>query len=151
MNIEQAYYRLQKISAKDQAQLLSQLNEKQVLILSSQLLNAVKILLEEGVNHLSTITGVYQGETLIMLYHFWLGEGLTLRVIIDENNNEVDTLTQFIPGALFYEREIAEMFGITINGIDTSNKMFLPDNWQNGAPMRKEKAEIAEDNSLEDK
>jgi len=125
------------------------LNEKQVVLQAEKLLPAVQILLSNDVYHLSAITGVYDEEHLVLLYHFWQGEGLTLRIVVDGKANYVDTLTVIIPGAAFYEREIAEMFGVEIRGLDTSGKMFLPDNWEGEPPMRKYKPEKIE-NQMED-
>jgi len=138
MTIKSAYSDLQKISAAENDYPYPQLNEKQVLVSAQQLLPAVKILQKNNIYHLSTITGVYDQDQLYLLYHFWEEEGITLRIPIDSDEFEVHTLTKTIPGALFYEREIAEMFGVRIAGLDTSGKMFLPDNWEGGAPMNKE-------------
>jgi len=137
MTIFTAWNELKKLSLADRDELLPGFNEKQVLLTSNQLIEAVKILLANNIFHLSTITGVYQENSLQLLYHFWKGEGITLRVEIDEQDNQVDSLTEWIPGALFYEREITEMFGVKINGLNMSNKMFLPDNWEGDAPMRR--------------
>jgi NADH:ubiquinone oxidoreductase subunit C len=150
MTFTQAFSAIKKLSAAGDERSYPQLNEKQILLSPDQLLPAVQILLENEVYHLSTITGVYQDEQLYFLYHFWEGEGLTLRIPVDHLKDELQTLTHLIPGALFYEREIAEMFGVHINGLDTSQKMFLPDNWEGGAPMRKESPSTSENAKSED-
>ena len=138
MTINSAFFELQKISTTVNENPYPQLNEKQVLLSAEQLLPAVKILQKNNIYHLSTITGVYDQEQLYLLYHFWDEEGITLRIPINNDEIELHTLTQEIPGALFYEREVVEIFGIRIAGLDTSEKMFLPDNWEGGAPMHKE-------------
>lgn len=138
MTVMRAFTAIKKLSAGVRGNAYPQLNEKQILLSTKQLIPAVEILHENGISHLSTITGVYDKEQLYILYHFWEGEGITLRIPIDSMKDEVKTLTHLIPGAIFYEREIAEMFGIQIKGLDTSVKMFLPDNWEGGAPMHKE-------------
>ena len=136
MTISNTLCELKNISMTEEEDLLPSFNENQVLLASGQLLEAVVILLKNDVKHLSTITGVYQENKLQLLYHFWQGEGITLRVVIDVTDNQVDSITDLIPGALFYEREIVEMFGVKIKGLDMATRMFLPDNWQGGAPMR---------------
>ncbi len=138
MTISNALHELKNISMPGKEDLPPSFNENQVLLASGRLLEAVKILLKNDVKHLSTVTGVYQENKLQLLYHFWQGEGITLRVVIDATDNQVDSVTDLIPGALFYEREIVEMFGVRINGLDMATRMFLPDNWQGGAPMRRE-------------
>jgi NADH:ubiquinone oxidoreductase subunit C len=150
MTVTHAFTELQKLTTGVSDESYPRLNEKQILLTPDQLLPAVQILLENEVHHLSTITGVYQDEQLYLLYHFWDHEGLTLRILVGHLQDEVQTLTHIIPGALFYEREIAEMFGVHINGLDTSQKMFLPDNWEGGAPMRRESPTTAQDKKSED-
>jgi len=138
MTVTKAFTAMQKLSLTRNEETYPPLNEKQVFLSADQLLPAIEILQKNNIFHLSTITGVYQGQQLYLLYHFWQQEGITLRIPINQPANEVPTLTHLIPGALFYEREIAEMFAVHINGLDTSQKMFLPDNWEGGAPMRKD-------------
>jgi Ni,Fe-hydrogenase III component G len=41
--------------------------------------------------------------------------------------------------ATLYERELIEMFGITIEGTPNTDKLLLPDDWPAGVyPLRKE-------------
>lgn len=146
MTLTKAYQQLLALSGLDpQPDAPPELNEKQIWLAPHQLLPAVKILLEEGIYHLTTITGVYNEEALSLLYHFWSGEGLTLRIRMNADEHSIDTLTGIIPGALFYEREVAEMFGVAFKGLDTSGKFLLPDNWQAGPPMRRDKKDTNQD------
>ena len=151
MTVANAFVELQKLSSEAEDISFSELNEKQVILSADQLLPAIKILHENDIYHLSTITGVYDKEHLCLLYHFWKEEGITLRIPIIDEKTSVETLTKTIPGALFYEREAAEMFGVQIDGLDTTEKMFLPDNWKGGAPMRKEYAEAPAEDKKEDR
>jgi len=150
MTVANAFVELQKLSSEAEDISFSELNEKQVILSADQLLPAIKILQKNDIYHLSTITGVYDQGHLCLLYHFWEEEGITLRIPIIDEKTSVETLTKTIPGALFYEREAAEMFGIQIDGLDTSVKMFLPDNWEGGAPMQKEFAESPAEEKMED-
>jgi formate hydrogenlyase subunit 5 len=44
-----------------------------------------------------------------------------------------------IPGATFFERELSEMFGITVVGTPNPDRLFLPDQWPTDAPpLRKD-------------
>jgi NADH:ubiquinone oxidoreductase subunit C len=150
MTVNSAYVELQKLSMEVEEKSYTQPNEKQVILSAEKLLPAIKILQENDIYHLSTITGIYDQGHLCLLYHFWKEEGITLRIPIVDEKSSVATLTRIIPGALFYEREVAEMFGIQIDGLDTSVKMFLPDNWEGGAPMQKEFAESPAEEKMED-
>jgi Ni,Fe-hydrogenase III component G len=48
-------------------------------------------------------------------------------------------LSQIIPGAEVFERELREMFGITVLGLPTTEHLYLPDDWPALTyPLRKE-------------
>ena len=87
--------------------------------------------------HLSTITGQDTGSEIELLYHFWHSFGFTLRVVLSYDILQVDSLTNLIPGAVFYEREIAEMFGVSFVGLEEDGPFILPDDWEGPPPMRK--------------
>ena len=109
---------------------------------------AVQMLLQElGIWHLSTITAsdrkTDSGDRIEVLYHFWLGRGLSLRCELPYENPRLDSVCDLIPGAAFYEREAAEMLGITFQpaaGDDRSDpgRFLLPDDWEGGAPLRRD-------------
>jgi len=79
--------------------------------------------------HLSTITGQDTGSAIELLYHFWDGGGLTLRTSLPRNEPHIETLTDLIPGAALYEREVCEMLGVTFDGHPDPRPLLLPDNW----------------------
>ncbi len=87
--------------------------------------------------HLSTITGVDNGETIEILYHFWNRYGVTLRVHLPYDAPHVPALTPTIPGAAFYEREIREMLGVVFEGLPEEGPLLLADDWEAGLPLRK--------------
>ena len=113
------------------------LNDTMVTIPSDKLLEVSHHLVHEfGFYHLSTITGIDTGSEIEVMYHFWNKTGLTLRLVLQYESLQVYSLTELIPGAQFYEREIAEMFGISITGLDTT-PLLLPDDWDSNPPMLK--------------
>ena len=100
---------------------------------------AVEMLIERfGLHHLSTITGEDSGDDIVLLYHFWDGRGLTLRTTLPREGPHIRTLTDLVPGALFYEREVSEMFGVEFEGHPGVASLLLPDDWDSGPPLRKE-------------
>ncbi len=100
---------------------------------------AVQILVEQfDFGHLSTITGDDTGEGVCVLYHFWNNYGITLRTVLPYDGLHIATLTDLIPGAAFYEREVFEMLGITFDGHPNLEQLFLPDDWDDGHPLRRE-------------
>jgi NADH-quinone oxidoreductase subunit C len=100
---------------------------------------AVALLLERfDLHHLSTITGIDAGEAVELLYHFWNRHGLTLRIVLPYDALHVTSVTDLIPGAAFYEREVMEMLDVTVEGHPDPRPLLLPDDWDEGAPLRKQ-------------
>ena len=91
-----------------------------------------------SVHHLSTITGQDRGTELELLYHFWHGQGITLQVKLPRENARVRTLTDAIPGADFYEREVGEMLGVTFEGHLGPEHLLLPEDWASEPPLLKQ-------------
>ena len=115
------------------------INETEIKLPAQQLIPAVKIILDAGIWHLSTITCLQIGDKLVLLYHFWHGKGLTLCVTLETEHAQINSLTTLIPGAEFYEREVREMFGVEFVGLTNRSPLLLPDDWQSGFSMRSEK------------
>ena len=92
--------------------------------------HATEVLVERfDLRHLSTITGQDTGSAIELLYHFWDGGGLTLRTSLPRNEPHIATLTDLIPGAALYEREVCEMLGVTFDGHPDPRPLLLPDDW----------------------
>ena len=103
----------------------------------SALREAVQLFQNElDIWHLSTITGLDDGEQIVLHYHFWHGSGLTLSVSLPYDRAEAPTLTDLIAGAGFYEREVAEMLGVAFAGLGEMAPLLLPDDWDEGPPLR---------------
>ncbi len=88
---------------------------------------------------LSTITGNDRGEEIDVIYHFVLDAvGLNLRASVSKSVDEIDTITEDVPAAILYEREINDMFGLTINGHPDPRRLVLPEDWPEGDyPLRR--------------
>jgi NADH-quinone oxidoreductase subunit C len=100
---------------------------------------AVTLLMERfDVRHLSTITGEDTGDAIVLLYHFWDGQGLTLRTSLGREARSISTLTHLIPGADFYEREVHEMLGVAFEGHPDLSPLLLPEDWESEPPLQKE-------------
>ena len=107
---------------------------------------AVSILLEDfDLLHLSTITGQIREENIELLYHFWDRHGVTLRVLLPKDTPTSASLTDLIPGADFYEREIWEMLGVTFEGHPDLRPLLMPDDWQGEHPLGPENSEVQEE------
>jgi len=112
-----------------------------VKVAPENLLQAVSALKENfGVTHISTITGLDKTDTFELLYHFASEPAvITIRTSVSRTNPEIKTITGIVPGAILYEREIQDMFGIKVTDIPDSRSLILPDDWEPGNyPLRKD-------------
>ena len=93
----------------------------------------------KGFDYLKKITAVDQGdhlEVLYMLYGTRTKLDEVVMVSVSSVNAEVPTITKLYKVADWYERELSEMFGISIKGRDA--KRLLLEEWEGtGAPLRK--------------
>jgi NADH-quinone oxidoreductase subunit C len=64
-------------------------------------------------------------------------ERIRLRVLLDESDLSVDSITPVWPGANFFEREVFDLFGIHFAGHPGLRRIMMPDDWQ-GHPLRKD-------------
>ena len=62
---------------------------------------------------------------------------IRLRVMLDEADPSIDSITPLWPGANFYEREVFDLFGIRFAGHPDLRRIMLPDDWK-GHPLRKD-------------
>jgi NADH:ubiquinone oxidoreductase subunit C len=114
-------------------------NDETVLIPVDQLHDAISVLRDDfGCCHLTAITA-QQRETQLdeieLIYHFWHGKGLSLMVRLPLDAPEVATIITLIPGADFYEREVAEMYGVSFTGRAETPHLLLPEGWDQGPPF----------------
>ena len=93
-----------------------------------------------NITYLATVSGVDLGETFEILYHFGHSKGsLTVRTQIPRANPHIESICSVIPGAILYERELQDMFGIVIDHIPDPRPLVLPDGWPAGNfPLRKD-------------
>lgn len=114
------------------------INELVITVPAHELRNTVEMLMNTfELHHLSTITGEDTEEGIVLLYHFWEGQGLSLRVMLPHSKAQVATLVDLIPGAAYYEREVAEMLGVVFEGHPDLRPLLLPEDWSGGPPLRR--------------
>jgi len=91
--------------------------------------------------HLSTITGSDLGENIELIYHLAYNGSIeiSLRIDVPKKNPSVPTITDLMPGAILYEREIHDVVGVTFQGHPDLSPLILPEGWPEGVyPLRKE-------------
>ena len=63
---------------------------------------------------------------------------LDFKVILGYDNPEIESIRPVWPGANWYEREMYELYGIDILNHDDLRPLLLPEDWDQGHPMRKD-------------
>ncbi|TFG14661.1 NADH-quinone oxidoreductase subunit C [Candidatus Thorarchaeota archaeon] len=112
---------------------------------------ALRLLKDEyNITFISTISGVDLENEIELLYHL-VYEGsvsISLRVKVPKKDLVIPTITDILPGAMLYEREVHEMFGVFFEGHPNLSLLILPENWPDGVyPLRK-KSSIDESQEL---
>ena len=94
----------------------------------------------EGFKHLSAITGIDTGSKIEVIYHLIRGDlMLSLKVKTLKKNPVLPSIVKLIPGAILYEREVHDLFGVVFEGNPDLSPLLLPDEWpSNVYPLRKE-------------
>ena len=103
----------------------------------SQLKNFVNRLISEtSARNLSTITGLDLGQSIGIIYHFWYERNtIHVKTFVPNTAPTALSIVDIIPGAILYEMEIHDMFGVTFTGNPwMDKKLLLPDNWPSDLP-----------------
>jgi NADH:ubiquinone oxidoreductase subunit C len=137
---------LEKIKTETgcQCEVYQAITDEDALWIPVEDLQAVIGVLREdfGCYHLSGITAQQRESQLgeiELIYHFWHGKGLSLLLRLPADDPQVASLIAMIPGADFYEREAAEMYGVIFNGREETPRLLLPDAWDQGPPFLRSK------------
>jgi membrane-bound hydrogenase subunit beta len=94
-----------------------------------------------GFTHVSTITGVDVGKEIEVIYHLNRGGKieLSLKVRVTKDKPVLPTITDLIPGATLYEREVHDLLGVSFEGHPNLSPIILPEEWPPDVyPLRKE-------------
>ncbi len=122
-------------------------NDETILIPADQLQMVMAVLRDQfGIYHLSTITAQERDieadqSAIELIYHFFYlnqpgdGRGISLMVRLPLDKPNIASIISHLPGADFYEREVAEMFGVSFTGREATPKLLLPDEWEHGPPF----------------
>ncbi len=104
---------------------------------------AVATMLAAGYNAFQDVTAVDWLPSVPrfqVVYHacsYRFKEVIRLRVLVDEADPTVDSITPVWPGANYYEREVFDLFGIRFEGHPNLRRIMMPDEWV-GHPLRKD-------------
>ncbi len=90
--------------------------------------------------HLATISGVDLGASFEVIYHL-SNDVVTVnvRILTPRQEPKIPSICSLIPGAILYERELQDMFGMVVENIPDPRRLLLCDDWPEGQfPLRKD-------------
>lgn len=96
---------------------------------------------EISFDYLFCLTCVDWKTHLSMVYHFTSTkhrQPLVVKIQLDRNQPELETVSHIWRTADFNEREAYEMFGVNFLNHPDLRLLILPDGWEGRAPMRKD-------------
>ena len=111
-----------------------------ITLTPDELIPAVIALREKlSIIQLSVIVGEDVRDAFLGNYIFTGEKVVVLQVRIDHEKPEVPTLAEIVPGAIVYERELKDLFGIDPVGHPDIRRQALPEDWPEGVyPLRKD-------------
>jgi NADH-quinone oxidoreductase subunit C len=118
-------------------------NELTLTIAPEQIRAACATLQAAGYNFFEDMTAVdwFPASPRFQLsYHlvsFAYKERIRLRVLLEDADPAVNSITQVWAGADYFEREVFDLFGIRFEEHPNLRRIMMPDEW-NGHPLRKD-------------
>lgn len=94
-----------------------------------------------GFTSLCTITGLDEGQTLGLIYHITRTDGivLNLKFSVPKDKPVIKSMIKYFPISDIYEREIADLLGVQVEGLPEGNRYPLPEDWpRDEYPLRKD-------------
>ncbi len=93
------------------------------------------------IDFVCNIGGVDTGERFEVVYNVASVKKrirFDFKLRLEYQGAEIDSVQEVWPAANWHEREIWELFGINIRNHDNLKRFLLPDDWNQGHPMRKD-------------
>ncbi len=114
------------------------------------LLNAVQKLDQAGF-FLEDVSCMHITEGFHLVYHFDRFDQpgrMGLRVVLDRENPEVDSISEIYPGASWHERECFDFFGVRFTGHPNLIPLLLDPDFEGPPPLLKEESALKDLNHL---
>ena len=89
---------------------------------------------------LCNLCGIDTGEHFEVVYNLASISNnlrLDLKVTLPYEGAEIESVQKIWPAANWYEREMWELYGITVLNHDNLTRFLLPEDWDQGYPLRK--------------
>jgi len=114
-----------KVSMPHKGETFIEVDQEHIKSFISHIVNDVRILL------LSTMTGLDLGQNLGIIYNFsHENQKIQVKTTVPKTQPTTVTIVDIVPGAILYEMEIHDLFGIMFTGNPWINqKLLLPDSW----------------------
>jgi len=111
-----------------------------VVLTPDQLVPAVATLRDKlSIIQLAVIVGEDARDVFLANYVFTGERVVVLQVRMDHEKPEVPSLANLVPGAIVYERELKDLFGINPVGHPDLRRQAVPEDWPEGVyPLRKD-------------
>ncbi len=110
----------------------------------SDLLEVAKALRDDEnlkFDYLTNLGGVDTRQRFEVVYNLvsiYKSLRLDFKLILPYENAEIDSVQEIWPGANWFERELWELYGINVRNHGNLKRFLLPDDWDQGNPMRKD-------------
>ena len=119
-----------KVSVPRKDETFIEVDQEHIKDFISHLVNDLRIL------HLATMTGLDLGQNIGIVYHFFQDENtINVKSTVPKTQPTALSIVDIIPGAILYEMEIHDLFGVTFTGNPWINqKLLLPDDWPADLP-----------------
>lgn len=117
--------------------------ELTLTIAPDEILAAAKTVQAAGYNFFEDLTAVdwFPASPRFQLSYHILShcykQRIRLRVMVDEAEPAVESITSAWPSANYYEREVFDLFGVRFEGHPNLRRIMMPDDWT-GHPLRKD-------------
>ena len=92
-------------------------------------------------DYLFCLTCIDWSTHLTMVYHLSstkFRHNIVVKIKLDRNNPEIESVSKIWRTADFHEREVYEMFGVIFLNHPDLRLLILPDGWEGKNPMRKD-------------
>ena len=106
-----------------------------------QLVPVLRAMIDEQQGRLATVTGIDVRDGTELIYHVCFDrEGFVanLKVCVPRSTDAMESITPWLPGAEFIEREIHDLLGVNFPGHPRMERLILSDDWPEGVyPLRR--------------
>jgi NADH-quinone oxidoreductase subunit C len=118
-------------------------NELTLTIAPEEIRAAAQTVQSAGYNFFEDLTAVdwFPSSPRFQLSYHILSHGykerIRLRVLVEEADPAVESITSVWPAANYYEREVFDLFGLRFEGHPNLRRIMMPEDWT-GHPLRKD-------------